>query len=587
MGTTAGRAWLRLALIVGGWLVLAASFAGDAVSILTGDTAWLIARMPDDAFYYIRIGQNLALGHGSTFDGVHQTNGFHPLWQAIVTVAAVVVPSGDGLIRLVLMVGLGFALAGTILLVRLAARIVGMPGALFAAIVALHGPVPLAAQVNGMEGAVVVFTLALAATALCRCVETEDGYALLGLACALVVLARLDLILVVWLPPVVLAWRLRQPRVLLRWAWGLAAVGLPVAAVWLLEYRHLLSVSGTVKQSWMTRLADQAYGGRLTSGFAHEVATLAGQYARDVLDIATANLLPANGAVDVIGWLALLGPAGYGAVVALRRLGPRGRRLRPPTLAFVVLVGMVLLKSGIDLVLSTRFSVGTWYSAPEFTILPMALGLLAWVGLRRMLDAVPVIAVVTALVLAVSLVPSQPSAATRASATAYDYSSQRPRTVEAARWIAQHNLVARFGFTDTGVAAWLIPAPSQVVNLDGFVNDYTYADLVDQQAPLRERLAREGVEVLLVWATESQAASLLSCGRVLWSSNRSSPEDDQQLHIVDVRPCGLTPPPARVSRSPPILASTERRPRRPPGPTGAWGPGWCCWSRCCPGWRWP
>ncbi|RME21939.1 MAG: hypothetical protein D6798_16985 [Deltaproteobacteria bacterium] len=38
----------------------------------------------DDAWFYLQIGRNIALGHGSTFDGVGRTNGYHPLWQAIV-----------------------------------------------------------------------------------------------------------------------------------------------------------------------------------------------------------------------------------------------------------------------------------------------------------------------------------------------------------------------------------------------------------------------------------------------------------------------------------------------------------------------
>ena len=37
----------------------------------------------DDAFYYFQIGKELAHGHGSTFNGLDHTNGYHPLWQLI------------------------------------------------------------------------------------------------------------------------------------------------------------------------------------------------------------------------------------------------------------------------------------------------------------------------------------------------------------------------------------------------------------------------------------------------------------------------------------------------------------------------
>ena len=33
----------------------------------------------DDAFFYIKTAQNISVGLGSTFDGLNQTNGYHPL----------------------------------------------------------------------------------------------------------------------------------------------------------------------------------------------------------------------------------------------------------------------------------------------------------------------------------------------------------------------------------------------------------------------------------------------------------------------------------------------------------------------------
>lgn len=39
----------------------------------------------DDAFYYISVAQNLALGLGSTWDGITPSNGYHPLWMLLLT----------------------------------------------------------------------------------------------------------------------------------------------------------------------------------------------------------------------------------------------------------------------------------------------------------------------------------------------------------------------------------------------------------------------------------------------------------------------------------------------------------------------
>jgi hypothetical protein len=39
----------------------------------------------DDTCYYLGIARNLVAGHGLSFDGLHQTNGFHPLWLGVCT----------------------------------------------------------------------------------------------------------------------------------------------------------------------------------------------------------------------------------------------------------------------------------------------------------------------------------------------------------------------------------------------------------------------------------------------------------------------------------------------------------------------
>ncbi len=39
----------------------------------------------DDVFYYLKVAANFVAGHGSTFDGVRRTNGYHPLYFAFLT----------------------------------------------------------------------------------------------------------------------------------------------------------------------------------------------------------------------------------------------------------------------------------------------------------------------------------------------------------------------------------------------------------------------------------------------------------------------------------------------------------------------
>ena len=74
----------------------------------------LVSTFRDDAFYYFQIARNLGDGNGFTFDGVHQTNGFHPLWLFLITPIFSVFDGDIAPLRAVAtlelcLVGMGFA----------------------------------------------------------------------------------------------------------------------------------------------------------------------------------------------------------------------------------------------------------------------------------------------------------------------------------------------------------------------------------------------------------------------------------------------------------------------------------------------
>jgi hypothetical protein len=60
----------------------------------------------DDAFYYFQIGRELARGHGSTFNGLDHTNGYHPLWQLICAIPFALGLSGLAAVRALLVLQL-------------------------------------------------------------------------------------------------------------------------------------------------------------------------------------------------------------------------------------------------------------------------------------------------------------------------------------------------------------------------------------------------------------------------------------------------------------------------------------------------
>ncbi len=66
------------------WILIVMGSAYILIPALQVESS-LLSSFDDDAFYYFKIASNIASGHGSTFNGIHQTNGYHPLWMALLT----------------------------------------------------------------------------------------------------------------------------------------------------------------------------------------------------------------------------------------------------------------------------------------------------------------------------------------------------------------------------------------------------------------------------------------------------------------------------------------------------------------------
>ncbi len=90
----------------------------------------------DDAYYYFKVAQNISEGHGSTFDGINRTNGYHPLWMLIcIPIFALARLDLILPLRVLLLVMSGLSVATGILLYRMVGRIfapaIGAIAALF------------------------------------------------------------------------------------------------------------------------------------------------------------------------------------------------------------------------------------------------------------------------------------------------------------------------------------------------------------------------------------------------------------------------------------------------------------------------
>jgi len=78
----------------------------------------------DDAYYYFKVAQNISEGHGSTFDGINKTNGYHPLWM-LICIPIFALARFDLILplRILFLLMGGLSIATAILLYRLIGRV--------------------------------------------------------------------------------------------------------------------------------------------------------------------------------------------------------------------------------------------------------------------------------------------------------------------------------------------------------------------------------------------------------------------------------------------------------------------------------
>jgi len=152
----------------------------------------------DDAFYYFKVAQNATTGHGFTFDGMNNTNGFHPLWMAVCLVAFwftrinLILP-----LRLIVIIS-GLLNAGSVLLLyRLLVKHLHKAVAFTAAAAwALLPEIFQVTTMRGLETGLSVFCLLLLLLKVQEMMEgsqpSRADLLRLGILAALAILARLD-----------------------------------------------------------------------------------------------------------------------------------------------------------------------------------------------------------------------------------------------------------------------------------------------------------------------------------------------------------------------------------------------------------
>ncbi|WP_419806954.1 hypothetical protein [Terriglobus sp.] len=210
--------------------------------------------MQDDFFYYLKVAQNIADGHGSTFGGIAKTNGYHPLYELLWVVFSYVAHSSRSILLLQALLILLASIATMLLAIHVlrSMQVRLLTAAAFASWAVIYA---LRIFYNGMEVTLTIpLALAFLAVVLRWSWWTRSFIrsAVLGLLASLVVLSRLDaLILIVVVFACILAHRSLRTQIRPANIFGVLLGMQPITIYVILNrvwFGTALPISGMAKQ---------------------------------------------------------------------------------------------------------------------------------------------------------------------------------------------------------------------------------------------------------------------------------------------------------------------------------------------------
>jgi hypothetical protein len=449
------------------WLVGGGAFLVAVCAAFLNLPSLISQFLVDDSFYYLEIARNIALGKGVTFDGLHATNGFQPLYQFLIVPVFWLTAGNEAAIRVVKVLEAMLLAGGAVLLYRLVLRFVPQKAAAWLAMGILFLPGPHRhpfgkGLFTGMESGVNLVMILLLLPMWMDFLAGRSGttfFFLYGLVIACVFLARLDN---VFLIGVIAAHHLylaaKSPPPKSSGLWISAAVVLVIAGSYLAwnysQFGSIAPVSGQV-QRWQS----QQYSARLLSQGWYP-------WLREVLWFVF-DFRP----IAVLPWIGLLG---LPAVFLLQRVGPRANTGNAPyesrtrLILFVLWVSSVF-KIGYYAVFHLFPRSGNyWYYVQEVIVFALCVGLLADRLVSRYrdhsVDAAARLLVIGLMALsAIAILKTTP--VFEWELASYSFT----RVVD--RYVAPGEVL---GARDAGVLGYFLPNP--VVNLDGLVNDRQFFD---------------------------------------------------------------------------------------------------------------
>jgi len=483
--------------------------------------------VPDDSYYYFRVALNFHEVGYFTFDGLNPTNGFQPLWQAILIGLATFATDKVLFVRL--------TLGASAVLSTLAAfpmfsyvRLRSTREAAFVAVsVWLFMPGLIAWQMSGMENALYVLALVLFLLVWTRRALLQVGdYGILAVATGLLFLSRVDsaiFVLLVYSAGLISAAvsRHRQDvkRILTSGAISFLLVG-PYLAYNVAEFGQFLPVSGVVKvwdgiRAFRASVDGAGLAATLIYNSIDYVLLAKFHAAQALVEVAQGGL---TRFVAVGLWLILviwLGGYMVWTAVRMRERLIQGRpglpSMRSLTFVDVAFASFIVVHTGLNVtVFASSVGHSAWYLAPLFVMavlwapsLAFQRAYLDWlrervmrlVGSRRELSATLVRAFAvgaTGYVLVSSLAFDA-----RRLAGFNGSAHWTSASLELIDWV-DRNLPprARIGAWDAGL--WGHYYEAGITNLDGVINSPEYLSVL-RSGEIEEYLVSEGIDYLIVF----------------------------------------------------------------------------------------
>lgn len=338
----------------------------------TGDFDHLLrTTLPDDAFYYFGIARHLALGDPPSIDGIHPTNGYHPLWMLLLVPLYALMPSGSLVapVRVAMVLGALFDTISGALLWRICRRVgLGVGASAVALATFSVNPHQVINATCGLETSLAL-CLALLVVTIHLEFRTSSRPLRFGVASGLAILARTDLIVLVaclCTQRAVALWQDSGARAMLRWTTPVLVSVACLLAPWA---AYSFSTTGAFVQSSGIALA-----------FVHHSMPALWGVEQPGTHLMLARVLGSmtEGANMLLRWHGVsatvatgAGLAGLASVIACKAEHRRKlfRRIRPLLPLFAALTLLFLIHTAV------RQVFREWYTAPFIAVTAIVVGL--------------------------------------------------------------------------------------------------------------------------------------------------------------------------------------------------------------------